>query len=243
MNRVWLLVKGELTRLHKYNLTTVSVGVAILWSLILFFIGGDLVKTLLPMVILMDATVMALMYVGAIMYFEKSESTISTLLVTPVSNSEILLSKVIANTLHNVFSSALIIIAFTFLSDIVINYFLVTIAIILATGVHTVIGICMSYTTKDFTRMLIRVMTFSFILMAPSLLVHFEVFTGEAWDYINLINPVNAALELVGASFNNAEITWKFWVSLAYFIIGSPVLYMLYALPKFQEYAIRQSGV
>ena len=240
---VWLLVKGELERLHKYNLTTISVGVAILWSIILYFVGGDLLKMLLPMVILMDATVMAIMYVGSIMYFEKSESTISTLLVTPVSNVDLLVSKIIANTLHNVFSSALIIIAFSFLSDVVINYFLITIAIDRTTEVHTVIGICMSYTTKDFTRMLLRSMSFAFLLMIPTLLVFFGVLKGEAWEYINLINPVNSALVLLSASFENAEITWHFWVSLVYFIVGGSLLYYYYALPKFKEYAVKQSGV
>ena len=241
--KVLVLVQGELTRLHKYNLTTVSVIVALMWGAMLYFVGDELLASLLPMVILMDATVMALMYVGAIMYYEKSESTISTLLVTPVSNNDILLSKVIANTLNNMFSSALIVIVFSFLSDIQINYFLVTIAIILATAVHTIIGICLSYTTKDFTRMLMRVISFAFVLMIPSLLYNFNVIDGLFWEVINVINPINAALEIISASFNNAEIGWKFYVSLGYLLIGGPLLYKLYALPKFQDYAVRQSGV
>lgn len=238
-----VLIQGELTRLHKYNLTTISVVVAVMWGAILYFLEDDLLAQLLPMVLLLDATMMALMYVGAIMYFEKSESTISTLLVTPVSNMDLLLSKVIANTLHNIFSSALIIIAFTFLSDIVINYFLVALAIIISTSVHTIIGICMSYTTKDFTRLLMRVISFAFILMIPTLLIHFDILEGDLFEIINLINPINAALELFVGSFNNAEITWKYYVSFIYLLVGAPLLYKYYALPKFKEYAVRQSGV
>lgn len=243
MNKVWLLVKGELLRLHKYNLTSISIGVAILWAIMLYFIGEDLLVTLLPMVLLMDATIMALMYVGSIMYFEKSESTISTLLVTPVSNNEILLSKVIANTAHNIFSSALIVLVFAFLSDLQINYLLITLAILLSTATHTIIGICLSYTTKDFTRMLMRVITFSFLLMIPALLIFFGVVEGQFWEIINLVNPINAALELFVVSFNNAAIEWEFWVALGYLVFGGPLLYIFYAKPKFQEYAVRQSGV
>ncbi len=241
--RVLELIKGELTRLHKYNFTTISFVVAVMWGAILYFVGDDLLGSLLPMVLMMDATMMALMYVGAIMYYEKSESTISTLLVTPASNSDILLSKVIANTLHNMFSSSLIIVAFTFLSDIKINYLLVTLAIVVATCVHTIIGICMSYTTKDFTRLLMRVITFAFILMLPSILIFFEVIEGVFFEVINLINPINAALELLTVAFNDAEIGWKFYAGLGYLVIGGPLLYRFYALPKFQEYAVRQSGV
>lgn len=238
-----VLIQGELVRLHKYNLTTISVVVAVMWGAMLYFVGDELLTSLLPMVILMDATMMALMYVGAIMYFEKSESTISTLLVTPVSNQELLLSKVIANTLHNIFSSALIITAFAIISDIQINYFLVTIAIIVSTAVHTIIGISLSYTTKDFTRLLMRVISFAFLLMVPAILLHFEVIEGVIFEAINFINPINAALELIVGSFNGAELTWRFYASLGYLLALAPVLYYLYALPKFQDYAVRQSGV
>lgn len=245
MSKLWLLVKGELQRLHKYNLTTVSFAVAFLWSIMLYFIGEDLLGTLLPLVLLMDATMMALMYVGSIMTFEKSESTISTLLVTPVSNDQLLLAKVISNTIHNMFSSTLIILAFTFLSSIEIDYLFVIIAIVLSTATHTILGICMSYTAKDFTRLLMRVMSFAFILMAPALLLRFGVVEGAFWEIVNLINPINAALELFTVAFPTelTEFTWEFYFSLGYLLLGGPALYFFWARPKFQDYAVRQSGV
>jgi len=243
MNRLKVLVLGELERLHKYNLTTVSFAVAIIWGAVLYFIGDDLLSQLLPVVLLMDATMMALMYVGAIMYFEKSESTISTLLVTPITKNELLLAKVISNTVHNIFSSALIITVFSIISDIEVNYLLVTIAILVATCIHTIIGICLSYTTKDFTRLLMRVIVFAFILMVPSILLFLNVIEGNFWEIINLFNPVNAAMQLIQASFNGAAIEWEFWFSLGYLVFGGAALYRFYAIPKFQEYAVRQSGV
>lgn len=243
MNRLGVLIVGELERLHKYNITTISFAVAIIWGAMLYFIGDDLLPQLLPMVLLIDATMMALMFVGAIMYFEKSESTISTLLVTPITKNELLLAKVISNTIHNLFSSGLIIIAFSLLSEIEINYLIITIAILIATCIHTIIGICLSYTTKDFTRLLMRVISFAFILMLPSILLFFEILEGNFWETLNLFNPVNAALQLIQPSFNGASVEWEFWFSLAYLILGGAALYRFYALPKFQEYAVRQSGV
>lgn len=243
MNRLVLLIKGELQRLHKYNVTSISFGVAILWALMLYFIGDDLLPTLLPMVLLLDATMMSLMYVGAIMYFEKSESTISTLLVTPATKDELLLAKIISNTIHNLFSSGLIILAFTLLSDLDMKYLLLFLAVLISTAIHTVIGICMSYTTKDFTRLLMRVISFAFILMIPAILYNFELIEGLFWEIINLLNPINGALELLQVSFGDMDITWKYYFSLAYLIFGGIALYYFYAKPKFQEYAVRQSGV
>lgn len=243
MNRLVLLTTGELQRLHKYNVTSISFGVALIWALLLYFIGDELLPTLLPMVLLIDATMMSIMYVGAIMYFEKSESTISTLLVTPATKDELLLAKIISNTVHNIFSSGLIILAFTLLSDLKMNYLLLLIAVLLSTAVHTVIGICMSYTTKDFTRLLMRVITFAFVLIIPTILFFFEIIEGLFWEIINLLNPINGALELLSVSFGDIDVTWKYYFSLAYLIVGGIALYYFYAKPKFQEYAVRQSGV
>ena len=44
------------------------------------------------MIILIDSTLMSVMYIGAVTYFEKTESTISTLLVTPITNHELSVS-------------------------------------------------------------------------------------------------------------------------------------------------------
>jgi fluoroquinolone transport system permease protein len=243
MNRLGILIQGELERLHKYNVTTISFAVALIWAAMLLFIGDDLLPMLLPLVLLIDATMMSLMYVGAIMYFEKSESTISTLLVTPVTKAELLLSKVIGNTIHNLFSSGLIVLAFTLLSDLNMRYLLLLVAVLVATFVHTIIGVCLSYTTKDFTRLLMRVITFSFLLAIPSILLMFEILDGVFWDTVNLLNPVNGALELLEISFTDETLSWRYWFSLGYLIVGGFVLYRYYALPKFQAYAVRQSGV
>jgi fluoroquinolone transport system permease protein len=243
MSRLGILIQGELERLHKYNVTTISFAVALIWAAMLLFIGDDLLPMLLPLVLLIDATMMSLMYVGAIMYFEKSESTISTLLVTPVTKAELLLSKVIANTIHNLFSSGLIVLAFTLLSDLNMRYLLLLVAVLVATFVHTIIGVCLSYTTKDFTRLLMRVITFSFLLAIPSILLMFEILDGVFWDTVNLLNPVNGALELLKISFTDETLSWRYWFSLGYLIVGGFVLYRYYALPKFQAYAVRQSGV
>lgn len=242
-NRLWILVKGELYRLNKYNMTFISVLVAFLWGVMLFFVNADILGTLLPVVILLDATLMSLLYVGSVMYFEKSESTISTMLVTPVTNSEMLLSKLIANTVHNMFSSALLIIVFVVFKDVQINYFFLIIGIILATSFHTLLGIVMAYFSKDFTGVLMSVMAFSMIMMVPYVLLMLDIITGEFWEGILLINPIQAAGEVVNAGFVGFKITYKYYVSLGYMFFGGIALYIFYALPKFQDYAVKQSGV
>ena len=242
-SRLWILVKGELIRLNKYNMTFISILVAFIWGVMLFFVTADILGTLLPIIIILDATMMSLMYVGALMYFEKSESTISTMLVTPVSNSELLLSKLLANTLHNMFSSALLIVVFVILKDVQLNYLLLALGIIIATASHTLLGIVMAYFSKDFTGVLMSVMTFSLAMMTPIILLMLNIIEGEFWEVVLLINPIQAASEIIRAGFVGTEITYKYYLSLGYLFFGGILLYKFYALPKFQDYAVKQSGV
>jgi fluoroquinolone transport system permease protein len=199
--------------------------------------------SLLPMILMLDATMMAVMYVGAVMYFEKNESTISTLLVTPISNAELILSKVISYTLHNMLSAILLIVAFVILKDVQINYLLIFMGIVITTSFFTVAGIILSFFQKDFTGMLVQIMILSFALFIPSILFMFNVFTGDVWETILLFNPIQAAQELIGGGFKAYEFNYKYYFSLGYLLIGGILLYRFYALPKFQDYAVKQSGV
>ncbi len=242
-SRIFLLVKGELLRLHKYNVTSISILIAIIWGIVLFFVDLDIFNALLPFLILIDATMMSIMYIGSIMFFEKKESTLSTILVTPVKNSEIILSKIIANTIHNLLSSSLIIIAFIFIKKVQLNYFLMFIAILLVTAFFTGLGLLLSYYQKDFTTMLTNLMILMFIFLLPSALYSFNVLKADIWEYILLINPIQAAQEMIRLGFRGQSVDWKYIYSLVYIISGGLTSYKFLILPKFSDYAVSISGV
>ena len=246
LSRLLALVKGELVRLNKYGVTAISFLVAIMWGLVLYFVEGNVFASMLPFILLVDATMMSVMYIGSVMFFEKNESTISTMLVTPSTNSELVLSKVIANTIHNILSSALIIIVFYFIKDVQLNWFLMFLGIILVTAFHTIAGLLLAYYQKNFSGMLVNIMILAFGLMVPTALYEFGVLTGDAWQYILLINPLQAGAEMIGGGFDGyfaAQDNWIYYFSLGYMLIGSILVYRFLVLPKFHDYAIKQSGV
>lgn len=243
-HKLIVLIKGELQRLNKYNVTTISLVVALLWFLLLYFIDDiDILSSMLPFIILVDATMMAILYIGAMMFFEKTESTISTMLVTPVSNSDMVLSKVIANTIHLLISSMLIVTVFFFIKNVDVNWLWIIVALILSVSFHSLLGFAFSYHTKDFTSMLVGVMIYSFVFLIPPTLNFFNIlFKGEIWEYVLLIFPTQASIKLIEVGFGN-PIEIKFFISLAVIIFGGLALYKYYVLPKFKDYAARQSGV
>lgn len=242
-NKLFFLVKGDLYRLNKYNVFFMSLMIALAWGLILYFVNAEVFNALLPFIILTDATLMSIFYIGSVMFFEKKESTLSTILVTPASNQEIILSKVLSNTLHNLFSTALIIVAFIFIKDTEINYLLMLIAIVVVTAVFTSWGLLISYFQKDFTTMLTNIMALMFVFLLPTALYSFGVFKSAIWEYILLINPIQAAQEVIMGGFKRVTIDWQYYFSLGYLLIGGFLSYKFLIVPYFNKYAASISGV
>ena len=244
MSKLLTLIKGELTRLTKYHVTTVSVLVAFVWFILLFFLDDQvLMMQMLPFVVIIDATMMSIIFIGSVMFFEKTEATFSTMLVTPVSNEQLILSKAIANTLHSMFTSTLVIIVFFFVKDVDVVWYIIIPALALSIFMHSLLGFVFSFHSKDFTSLLVNVMIYSFVLTIPVVLHYFDlILKADIWDTLLLVIPTQAAIKLVEAGFGGV-IDFKFYVSIIFLLAYSILGYLYYVKPKFKEYAVKQSGV
>lgn len=242
--KFWILVKGELQRLNKYNVTTMSVVVAIIWFLVLFFIEDmSVLTTLLPFIIIIDATILSMIFIGSVMFFEKTESTISTMLVTPIKTSQLILSKVTANTIQTVISSSLVVLVFYFVKGVEINWFFMILSLIVAVFFHSLLGFAFAFYSKDFTSMLVNVMIYTFLFSIPPVLRDLNVFfKGDVWKYFLFLSPSHSAIEIVKLGFNGPFITTSI-LAFIFFIIVGILGYIYFILPKFKAYAVKQSGV
>ena len=242
--RMLFLIKGELLRLNKYRVTTVSLLVAFIWGFVLYFIDDmSILEQMLPMIIMIDATMMSVVFIGSILFFEKSEQTISTLLVTPTSTNEQILSKVIANTIHMLLSSMLIVVVFYFVKGVEVNFFWMIPALVVSIAFHSLLGYVFSYHSKDFTSMLLGVMMFVIFLSIPSILYQFNiVFKGEFWRYFLLITPAQASAELIALGFGGT-FTVESAISFVWLILAGYLGYRFYIKPSYKAYAVRQGGI
>jgi fluoroquinolone transport system permease protein len=198
---------------------------------------------MLPFVIIIDATMMSVIFIGSVMFFEKTESTFSTMLVTPVTNAELILSKAIANTLHSMFSSTLVILAFFFVKQVDVVWYIIIPGLVLSIFMHSLLGFVFSFHSKDFTTLLVNVMIYSFVITIPVVLHYFDlILKADIWDTLLLIVPTQAAIELIVAGFGTA-LDYKFVVSIVVLLLYTILGYYLYVKPKFKEYAVKQSGV
>ena len=103
----------------------------------------------------------------------------------------------------------------------------------------------MAYYQKDFTGMLVNIMIFTFALGIPSIFFTFGIISGDIWEFILLLNPIHSAQILIEGAFTEYgfEFDYKYYFCLGYLIIGGTLLYKFVALPRFQDYAVKESGV
>ncbi len=244
MNKFNQLLKGEIQRLVKYKVLHVSIFVALIWFSFLVFIENDeIFIEFLPMIIILDTTLMSILYTGATLFFEKTESTASTLLVTPVKYSDLILAKTAAGIIQTLFSTGLIIIGFYFVKHIEINVLILFYTLVFSTLFHVLLGFIATYLTKDFTSLLVLVMVFSICTLVPTILNQLDlVFKGDIWSYVLLITPTKVSIVVASVAFG-ATITTEFWISFIYLILGSYLLYKFAVLPHFKSYVLKQGGI
>lgn len=243
MKQIIKLVKGELQRLQKYNVTLMSLIVALIWVALLYFIDDpSIFGLLLPLVVILDVTMMSIMYTGAMMYYEKSENTMYSILITPVSHQDIIFSKVIANIIHQTISTSLVIIAFVLIKDISVSFSIVF-SMVLAIGFHTLLGFVFTYTAKDFTSMLTNFMFAMIVLATPSILIFMNVFEVSTFiSYLLLISPIEQVTVMISSAFSKTY-DISFFLSIVMMLTYSGILYKGYILPKFSIYVQKGSGV
>lgn len=238
------LVKGELFRLNKYNVILVSLLVVIVWSIMLYLIEDPIIfSSIISIIILLDVTMMTVLYTGSVLNFEKTESTMPSLMVTPASEKQLIFSKVISSMIHQTTSTLLVVIAFMLIRGIEINLFILTPIILINVATFTLYGFVFAFFSRDFTSLLANLSTVYILLVLPSLLIYFGVLQStEMINFILLLSPMEQALVLIN-SVVNSDYSIHFIFSLSMMLFYFLLTYNLIVKKQFNKYVQKGSGV
>lgn len=240
MNKFIALVKGELLRLKRYNLLAASIFVSIIWVGTLHFLDIDNVTQLIPQLVFIDVTTMAMLLVGVTFIYERDEATIRAMLVSPITKSQYLLAKMVANIVPSVLSLTAMYLYSKLFKIVDINYFLLLGGVVLVAFFHSLIGFLLTYYSKDFTDLVMAIMKVFFIFLLPVILVEFDIIKSEIFEKLVYILPTKSALMILMGTTGRIE-TWDIIVSLIYMLMGSIILYYL-VWKKFDYYALKERG-
>ena len=241
MNNFAVLAIGEIQRMKKYNILGASLFVAILWVGMLYFIDTPSIGSMFPLLLFIDATSMPMLLIGATMFFEKQEGVTKTLLVSPITKGEYILSKTFANILSSITSLIIMYAYVKIFKEIDINFLGLLGAIVLISFFHSLIGFILTYYSKDFNSLLMGMMKYAFVVMIPVLLEEIGIIKIDILSKILYILPTKASMILLNASSSGIE-SWEIYFSLGYMIVASALLYLVVS-KKFNEFAIKESGV
>jgi fluoroquinolone transport system permease protein len=238
------LILGELKRLQKYNVTLITLLVTLMWGIMIYIIEDiTLLKLLLPFIIVVDITIMPLLYAGAILYFEKTESTLVSLLVVPVKYETLILSKVFANLIHQIISTTLVLFMFIFIKSVEIPIFPIFAVMMLSITLHTLLGFVFVYISKDFTSMLTNVMVVLIIVSIPSVLYQLNVIDLTMFlRYLLLLSPFESSLSLLNQIFSYDSFALVI-LSVFSLIIWTVLIYSLVVKKHFKKFVQKGSGV
>ena len=241
MGRLGVLVQGELSRLKKYGLFQATFVVMLFWLGAAWFMEEEVLRVFVPVIFLMEATMMTILLAGATLFYEKKEHTVNSIIVTPATYDEYLYSKTIVNIINSMISILVISLGLYFLKGITFNYLLLVPAMILVTIVHTLIGIKMAYHSLDFTSMLVNYFIYVVIFLLPTLLASFGLIRGLAADLL-LVLPPDASNVILGAAFWDVEL-WRLMMAYGYLAVLAIVIYKFLVKPGLNEYVMRETGV
>lgn len=241
MSNFKTLLLGDLQRMRRYNIFTASIVISLLWIGMLHFTTIQDIGTVLPLLLFVDATSMAILLIGVTIFFEKQEGTLKTLLVAPISKGEYILAKTFANVISNIKSLLILYIYARIFKEINVNILGLIGAVILVSFLHSMIGFLLTYYSKDFTGLLMGMMKYAFVLMIPAVLEQVGIIKSELISNLIYILPTKASMLLLQASVGGVE-TWEIYFSTLYIVVLSGLLLTL-VLRKFNDFAVKESGV
>ncbi|MCT4606480.1 MAG: ABC transporter permease [Marinisporobacter sp.] len=241
MNNISVLFIGELQRMKKYNILSASFVLSLIWIGVLQFTDIQDVSYLFPLLIFIDVTSMAMLMIGVTMFFEKQEGVIKTLLISPISKGEYIISKTCANIISNLITLVIIYFYAKLFKEIHVKLIPLLGFVILIAFFHSMIGFVLTYYSRDFTELLIGMIKYSFILMIPVLLEQVGLIKNEFIKKLFYMLPTKAALVLLQSCVGGIK-NWESVFSTLYLLIISILLYF-FIHKKFDEFAIKESGV
>lgn len=220
MSQLLHLLKHDFRLLSRNKIITVSVIVSIAY--VATFKGlstfGDMEK-ILVLVIFNDPALLGFLFIGVMLLFEKNENTFQAVSVTPIKESNYVLSKSLALSTVAVACCFFMAIA---TKGTQFNYLLFFLAAFLSSMVFSFIGFAVVASEKSFNQYLLKAIGWLMILSLP-FLGYFEVMD----DYWFVLFPTQPAIDLFQVSLSEFNFSWRLlydftaiviWLVLSYYI-------------------------
>jgi len=219
MNQLLTMLKWEFILDHRYKIIYIAMIGAILYYITLVALPTFNTTFFLTMFLFFDPTLIGIMFVGALVLFEKNENTIQALIVTPMQTRNYFLAKIISLTTLSIIAALL----FIYLAHgFDFNYFYLLTGIILTSVFLILLGFIMVSRCRSINEYLVLMMVAMLILFIPPLLQESGIYKNDIFYAM----PSQASITLFQGVFGSISINETiyataylvFWIMLCYYI-------------------------
>jgi fluoroquinolone transport system permease protein len=218
MTQLKTMLKWDVILQSRYKIIHLSILSVLIYYLSLVTIPSMNTTEFKTMYLFFDPTLIGIMFIGALVLFEKTENTLQALIVTPMQTRTYFFSKIISLTTLSVLSSLL----FLFLAHgIYFQYFYMLSGIILTSVLLILIGFILVARCHSINEYLVMMITAFLLLFIPPLLD----ITGIYKNIVFYLWPSQASFLLFNGvfgtvSFNEtiyALIYLILWIACCYY--------------------------
>lgn len=212
-------LKLDFTIQIRYHLVTVSLMVTAAYSAILYLVSPEYMDLVLIYVLFSDPVVIGIIFVGALVLFEKDQHTLDSLIVTPLNPAQYLLSKAISLSVLSLFCCYIL----AYLAKgVIANHLYFASGALLTSLMFVLAGFLLVADTHSLNQYIIRMPLFMVPFALP--LLNLLGITDTLWFYII---PTQATLILFSAGINDmAKIaSWELLYSFVYLLISIAIMF------------------
>lgn len=238
MKSIARLILGELRRLVTYKILPISLVTAFIWIIVFLFISKEEARNIAPFLIFIDVSTMSIMLIGASHHFEKQEGTIKSMLMMPISLTEILAAKVISSMVLGLESAIVTSAALFIIHGVTFNYLLLFIFIIIAGVTHAAIAFILALISKDFTSSLGLLMAYIIPFQLPTMLFAFDII-DKKYDWLLMFSPSHAASSMITSAVSGEFEVGRIIIASIYLVLLTAALFKFAVYPKFKSNAVR----
>jgi len=222
MNNLKTMLRWEFLLLYRYKIIHIAFLSILLYIVSMKITPSDVIpeSDMLPMLLFFDPAIIGIMFVGVLVLFEKSENTLSSLVVTPMKVWEYLSSKIISLTILATVSALIFVILAT--SSFDFNYLYLFVGIILTSVFLILVGFLMVARLHSINEYLLMMMLAFVGLTLPPLL-HIN---GLYENVLFYLWPTQASFILFNGVFESIEL-WEAIYAIVYLLVWIVICFII----------------
>jgi fluoroquinolone transport system permease protein len=185
-----------------------------------------------------DPAIIGIMFIGALVLFEKSENVLQALVITPMKVDDYILNKIISLTILSMISAIIFVVLLNIFNGTDFNIQYLAISIILTSVMLILLGFILVSRVKSINEYLLAmVVSFLGLLFPPMLHL-----SGLYENVIFYLWPTQAAFILFTGVFNVSGLElWEIAYGIVYQIFWIVLLYFL-AKKAFHKHIVMKGG-